>query len=286
MKIGTRMPPFSHQIGFDAYATWLAENGFGAVDTPPLTRQIARTCERLDLAIGTSDGGGQVLTRDAAKRRKGLSEIKKSLSAIARHGGHTLFTVLGPDDPSMSKAETFEIFAKVYPRVVAHAEKVGVNIAIEPWPGGRPHYSNLGCSPESLRLIFAACPSPRLGICYDPSHFVRLQIDYQRLLHEFGDRVRHVHLKDTEIMPEKLYESGNLGEAYSSTYVCGEGWWRYTIPGEGEVDWNFVIRRLEDVGYDGVLSVELEDHYFWQTPELQQEGLLRAKDHIEPLLRG
>ena len=48
----------------------------------------------------------------------------------------------------------------------------------------------------------------------------------------------------------------------------------------------FVIRRLEDVGYDGVLSVELEDHYFWQTPELQQEGLLRAKDHIEPLLRG
>ena len=58
------------------------------------------------------------------------------------------------------------------------------------------------------------------------------------------------------------------------------------FPGEGEVDWNFVIRRLEDVGYDGVLSVELEDHYFWQTPELQQEGLLRAKDHIEPLLRG
>ncbi|MCE2447976.1 MAG: TIM barrel protein [Candidatus Latescibacteria bacterium] len=164
MKIGTRMPPFSHQIGFDAYATWLADNGFGAIDTPPLTRQIARTCEQLGLAIGTSDGGGQVLTRDAAKRRKGLSEIKKSLSAISRHGGHTLFTVLGPDDPSMSKAETFEIFAKVYPRVVAHAEKVGVNIAIEPWPGGRPHYPNLGCSPESLRLIFAACPSPRLGI--------------------------------------------------------------------------------------------------------------------------
>ena len=112
MKIGTRMPPFSRQIGFDAYAAWLAENGFGAVDTPPLTRQIARTCERLDLAIGSSDGGGQVLTCDAAKRRKGLSEIKKSLSAIARHGGHTLFTVLGPDDPSMSKAETFRDFCQ------------------------------------------------------------------------------------------------------------------------------------------------------------------------------
>ena len=286
MKIGTRMPPFAGAIGFDNYAAWLAENGFGAVDTPQLTRAIARTCDRLGLEMGSSDGGGSVLSRDAAVRRKGLSDIKKSLSAIARHGGHTLFMVLGPDDPSIPKAETFEIFKKVYPKVVAHAEKVGVNIAIEPWPGGRPYYGNLGCSPESLRLIFEACPSPNLGICYDPSHFVRLQIDYQRLLHEFGDRVHHVHLKDTESLPEKLYESGMLGEAYANTYVCGEGWWRYTIPGEGEVDWNFVIRRLEDCGYDGVLSVELEDHHFWQTPELQQEGLLRSKEHIEQFLKG
>ena len=188
--------------------------------------------------------------------------------------------------PACPKPRPLRFLPRSIPGSWPTPRRWGVNIAIEPWPGGRPHYPNLGCSPESLRLIFAACPSPRLGICYDPSHFVRLQIDYQRLLHEFGDRVRHVHLKDTEIMPEKLYESGNLGEAYSSTYVCGEGWWRYTIPGEGEVDWNFVIRRLEDVGYDGVLSVELEDHYFWQTPELQQEGLLRAKDHIEPLFRG
>tara|TARA_Y100000758_G_C16044082_1_gene419224 strand:+ start:504 stop:1367 length:864 start_codon:yes stop_codon:yes gene_type:complete len=285
MKIATRMPPFARQIGFDGFAAWLAENGFDAVDTPQLTREIAKTCKQLGLALGSSDGGASVLSRDAAKRRKGISEYKKSLTAIAKNGGHTLFTILGPDDASIPKAETFELFKKVYPQILAHAEKVGVNIAIEPWPGGRPYYANLGCSPESLRLIFEACPSPNLGICYDPSHFVRLQVDYQRVLHEFGDRVRHVHLKDTEIMPEKLYESGNLGEAYADSYVCGEGWWRYTIPGEGEVDWNYVIRRLEDFGYDGVLSVELEDHYFWQTPELQQEGLLRSKDYIEQFIR-
>jgi len=286
MKIGTRMPSFAREMGFDGYAEWLAENGFGAVDTPSMTREIARTCERLGLAIGSTDGGGSVLSRDAATRRKGLSEYKKCLSAIARYGGRTLFVVLGPDDPSIPRAETFEIFKKVYPKVVAHAEKVGVNIAIEPYPGGRPYYPSLGCSPESLRLIFEACPSPNLGICYDPSHFVRQQIDYQRVLHEFGDRVHHVHLKDTEIMPEKLYESGNLGEAYTKSYAHSEGWWRYTIPGEGEVDWTFVVRRLEDFGYDGVLSVELEDHYFQNTPELQQEGLLRSKDHIESILKG
>jgi sugar phosphate isomerase/epimerase len=287
MKIGTRMPPFAREIGFEAYASWLAENGFEAIDTPLLSKEMAKTCQQLGLSIGTSDApSGGLLSRDAAKRRKALSTLKKALTTIAKNGGHTFFTVLGPDDKTMKRSETFEIFKKVYPSVVAHAEKVGVNIAIEPWPGGAPNYGSLGCTPESLRRIFEVCPSPNLGICYDPSHFLRIQIDYLRLLHEFGDRVRHVHLKDTEIIPEKLYESGILGESYANTYVCGEGWWRYTIPGEGDVDWNQVIRRLEDNGYDGVLSVELEDHYFWQTPALQQEGLLRSKEYIEQFVRG
>lgn len=288
MKIGTRMPGFAREVGFDGYCAWLAENGFEAVDTPPLTASIAATCQRLGLAIGTCDArAGGLLSQDAAKRRKALSDLKKDLTAIARHGGHTYFAILGPDDPTQGRAKTFEVFQQVYPGVVAHAEKVGVNIAIEPWPGGFPWYGNLGCTPESLRRIFAAIPSPNLGICFDPSHFVRIQVDYVRLLHEFGHRVKHVHLKDTEILQEKLYESGILGESYPPrTYGFGEGWWRYAIPGEGIVDWQLVVRRLGECGYDGILSVELEDHHFWATPELQKEGLLRARDYIAQFLKG
>jgi sugar phosphate isomerase/epimerase len=87
------------------------------------------------------------------------------------------------------------------------------------------------------------------------------------------------------MIPEKLYESGILGESYDRTYGFGEGWWRYTIPGEGMVDWQIVIRRLEEIGYDGVLSVELEDHHFWATADLQKEGLLRSRDYIAQFLK-
>ena len=58
------------------------------------------------------------------------------------------------------------------------------------------------------------------------------------------------------------------------------------LPGEGMVDWQLVIRRLEDAGFDGVLSVELEDHYFWGTADLQKEGLLRSKEFIEQILKS
>ena len=286
MKIGTRLPGFGREIGFEAYASWLAENGFDAVDTPLLTQEIADTCQKLGLALGTSDARAEgLLSEEEVIREKALDTLKEDLSDIARNGGHTYFALLIPDNPAMGRAKTFETFEKIYPRVIEHAEKVGVRIAIEPWPGGAPHYGNLGCTPESLRRIFEVIPSSNLGICFDPSHFVRMQIDYLRVLHEFGDRVFHVHLKDAEILPEKLYESGILGESYGSTYGFGEGWWRYTIPGEGEVDWNRVVRRLEEAGYDGILSVELEDHHFYATPELQQEGLRRSKEYVEQFLK-
>jgi sugar phosphate isomerase/epimerase len=51
------------------------------------------------------------------------------------------------------------------------------------------------------------------------------------------------------------------------------------------VDWQIVIRRLEELGYDGVLSVELEDHHFWATADLQKEGLLRSRDYIAQFLK-
>ena len=52
------------------------------------------------------------------------------------------------------------------------------------------------------------------------------------------------------------------------------------------VDWELVLRRLDEFGYDRVLSVELEDHHFWATTELQQEGILRARDYIVQFLKG
>ena len=54
MKIGSRMPPFAGKIGFDAFADWLADNDFEAIDTPTLTKKMASKCEKLGLEIGSS----------------------------------------------------------------------------------------------------------------------------------------------------------------------------------------------------------------------------------------
>ena len=286
MKIGVRLPPFAREIGFEAFVRWLAEHGFEAVDTPPLTAEMKTACDQVGLTVGTSDVGTEnLLSANPAEREKGLKVMKESITAIAAHGLRTLFTVLSPADRAMPRSETFEIWKEVYPEVVAYAEKEGVYIAVEPFPGPGPHYPNLGGTPETWRAMFEAIPSAHLGICFDPSHLIRQHIDYMRALHEFGDRVRHVHAKDTEIMAEGVYEHGVMGETFGVKYRYGGGWWRYCIPGYGEVNWGRFLHRLEEVGYDGILSIELEDHHFCETPERQKEGLLKAQAHLEPLLK-
>jgi sugar phosphate isomerase/epimerase len=136
------------------------------------------------------------------------------------------------------------------------------------------------------RAMFKAVPSPAFGLNYDPSHLVRLGIDYQRALHEFADRVYHVHGKDTELDSERLYEHGNLGPTFHSARGFGEDWWRYTIPGDGIVDWGKVVQRLEDAGFDGIVSVELEDYRYWGTWPAQADGLLRSRAHLSQFVRA
>src|SRR5690606_7033475 len=103
--------------------------------------------------------------------------------------------------------------------------------------------------------IFAEIPSQALGICYDPSHYMRLGIDHMRVLSEYGDRVRHVHAKDTEIISEGRYAFGTAGPTFPQTLRWAGGDWRYAIPGSGGVNWAQVIAHLKLAGYEGPLSI-------------------------------
>ena len=84
------------------------------------------------------------------------------------------------------------------------AEDRGVRIAFEPWPGSITGYGpyewyNSAVTPEMWERLFDAVPSKALGLEYDPSHLLWQQVDYLRAVRDFGDRIYHVHAKDTKI---------------------------------------------------------------------------------------
>ena len=51
------------------------------------------------------------------------------------------------------------------------------------------------------------------------------------------------------------------------------GWWRYRVPGLGQVDWGAVVDTLYEGGFDGVLSVEHEDPVWGGTEDRIETGL-------------
>jgi sugar phosphate isomerase/epimerase len=277
----------SKEMGLDGVVSWASENGLGSVDVAEAGTGVRKLFVDSGIVIGTVDFGigGGLLSKDGGIRRKAVTAAKKRIRETAKYGSGVIFFCVEPGDRTQTRAESLELFKKSYPAVVSYAEEQKVHLAIEPYPGGGPTYPNLGCTPETLRAIFEIVPSPNLGICFDPSHFIRIGVDYQRLLIEFGDRVRHVHAKDTELLSDGLYEFGTLGQSFGRRYGHGEGWWRYCIPGWGTADWRWIIARLEELGYDGPLAIELEDDRFMETPDLNKEGILAAKTYLEGILR-
>ena len=79
-------------------------------------------------------------------------------------------------------------------------------------------------------------------------------IDYERAVHDFGDRIFHVHAKDLEIRRDGLYRHGTLSG--------GIGWQVPRLPGLGEVDWAALRRRALRRRLRPSLSIEHEDRAF------------------------
>jgi len=121
--------------------------------------------------------------------------------------------------------------------------------------------------------MFKVIPSKALGLEFDPSHLVFQFIDYLDAARKFGSRIYHTHCKDTEILYDRL---GYVG-------YTGEGWWRFRMPGLGDVDWKRLITTLQDVGYDYVLSIEHEDPLY-HGEEGFRKGLVVARRHLAQFL--
>lgn len=161
---------------------------------------------------------------------------------------------------------------ELFTGILDYADKKNVNIGFELCP----LMGNTAISPYLLHELFNRLPSKRLGIAYDPSHLVWEMIDPYDFIFEFKDKIMHVHGKDTEILHAELKRRGILSDF---------DWWRYRIPGLGELNWNKIVSRLYEIGYNDVISIEHEDPVWEGTAEKVKKGLLIGKNTIDKALK-
>jgi sugar phosphate isomerase/epimerase len=268
-------------IEFGELCRFAADNGFGAIDVPPDNLAGAETARKAGLEVASTGGIGTLFVAEAEREKTARDAIQK-VEAAANAGikivqlGHGRIPD-GDDEAILASAKA------VLGPVAARAEQLGVKLVYENYAaGGR----NFMISPHNWRRVFDAVPSSAVGLCFDPSHLVGLGIDWHRALHEFGSRVHYAHAKDTELYPEDLYQVGYLGPNFGRRDLNGRGWWRFTLPGFGVVDWGRYVGGLREVGYDWVLSVEHEDDAYGFRTDIKRalEGLKVTARYLRPFL--
>jgi sugar phosphate isomerase/epimerase len=211
-----------------------------------------------------------MISPDKGKREEAIAQ---NADYIATCGAANYFLVMLPEDPSLPRSENFGYMVDSFGELVPTLEAHNARLAIEGWPGP----GALCCTPEAFRELSKELPSPAVGINYDPSHLIRQGIDPLRFLSEFGERVCHVHGKDTELLSENLYVYGSEQPAtFAQRIRYGAHHWRYTIPGQGCMRWPQAFAMLESVGYDGCVSIELEDANFNGATASEQFGILQG----------
>lgn len=234
--------------------------------------QTARQVVAAGLRVGSVDliEWQGMIAADKAVRQ---AAVAKNAAYIQDCGTFNYFLVMLPKDPSLPRAENFGYMVESFGELVPVLEANGARLVIEGWPGP----GALCCTPEGYRALFAALPSKAMGINYDPSHLIRQGIDPIRFLGEFASRVYHIHGKDTELLPENLYEYGHeQSPTFGKPFSYGSMSWRYTIPGHGVMRWGAAFQMLKDAGYAGCASIEMEDANFNGSEEGEKLGIVQG----------
>ncbi len=214
---------------------------------------------------------------DLIKRTAAIEHLKAVIRASGKLGIGMVTTFIGRDQHKTVE-ENIELFKAIWPGIIKLAEDNNVKVAIEncpmlfgkdQWPGGQ----NLMCTPPIFRKLFEIIPSPNFGLNFDPSHYVWQQLDYIKTVHEFKDRIFHVHFKDIKLYPERLAEVGVL--AYPLEYMSPK------IPGLGDVNWSAFVSALNDIRYDGDAVIEVEDKAFEGSREDILKSIKLSKHYLD-----
>jgi sugar phosphate isomerase/epimerase len=261
-------------------ATHLDVNGFDQRQVDDVTALFDR--HRLTLSsLAFYDNN---LHPDPRERKAVNAHVLALIDAAALLGVPTVGTFVGRD-PTRSVAENLRDAEQVFGPLVERAGERGVKIIIENcvmegWhPDGYP--GNLAYSPELWEWMFGL----GLYLNFDPSHLLWLGIDPVAALRPYVDRVAHAHAKDAESFPDQRNRFGFFGRLSSrDSDPWDMGWWRYRIPGLGEIDFRRYVDTLYEGGFDGVLSVEHEDPVWGGSPEKVDQGLRIAHRNLRPLV--
>ncbi|GEL95538.1 sugar phosphate isomerase/epimerase family protein [Cellulomonas composti] len=194
-------------------------------------------------------------------RQRAAEEMKHTARLAARLGVDTVvgftgssiwkYVAMFPPVSEAAVAAGYQDFADRWNPILDVFDEVGVRFAHE------VHPSEIAYDYwTTVATLDAIGHRKAFGLNWDPSHFIWQQLDPVDFILEFRDRIYHVDCKDVKV---------RLGNGRNGRLSSHLPWadlrrgWDFVSTGRGDVPWEASFRALNQIGYDGPISVEWED---------------------------
>jgi sugar phosphate isomerase/epimerase len=198
--------------------------------------------------------------KPAGVNARAIEELKNTARAAQKFGVEVVNGFTGssiwqwiysfpPVSPKMID-DGFKLLAERFNPILDVFAECGVKFALE------VHPTEIAFDIYTAeRALDALGHREEFGFNFDPSHLQWQGVDPVEFLRAFPDRIYHVHMKDaivtlngkTGILASHL----NFGDPRRG--------WDFRSLGRGGVNFEEIIRTLNQIGYEGPLSVEWED---------------------------
>ncbi|MDO5308272.1 MAG: sugar phosphate isomerase/epimerase [Planctomycetia bacterium] len=187
-------------------------------------------------------------------------EMKDTARAAAKFGAKIVTGFTGssiwpylysfPPVPQSWIDDGFKLLKERWTPILDVYQECGIKFALE------VHPTEIAFDIHSAQLALEALDfHPAFGFNFDPSHLIWQMVDPVKFIRRFPERIFHVHMKDAALQLDG--ENGILGSHLPfGDYRRG---WEFRSLGHGDVNFEEIIRALNDINYDGPLSVEWED---------------------------
>ncbi len=269
-QVSTLMNPFESDAaayrngGWSAVELWLTKlETF--LESHTVAEAAAVFASSGIVPVAAAGQGGLLLSRDAGhpihwdhfrRRLDLLAELRIPtliLAADAAPGGGASWTP-GADDlarAAVALGEAGEL-----------AGSVGVRIALE-----FQKTSPICACLETAVAMVAQCGSPNAGVCLDAFHF----------------QTGPSKLDDLEGLPAELIAAVQFCDLTGVTReLAGDA--DRILPGDGEIPLASILDRLDAIGYDGHVTLELLNPHLWRIPadrvaDMGRQALARVLAH-------
>ena len=158
----------------------------------------------------------------------------------------------GPLPVNANRYELEKMFSAGLERVARIAEEEDVFVLVEPEPDLLIENSH------QFKKFMRNLSSNHVRLNFDIGHFFCVNEDPAELVYELSDSIGHFHLAD--IASDRMHN--------------------HLIPGRGSIDFDRVFDAMDNIGYDGFVTVEL---YPYQENPIQ--AAKEAYDYLDKIIR-